>query len=116
KDRGDRKDRNERVERSSDRGDRKDAPRTGSRSGGGEEGMTTYFINLGKGDDLEKGELLKIICDSSGLRSRFVGRIQMFNQHSLFDVKEDKSKGLEAGFNGLQFKGRRIKVNPDKPA
>lgn len=114
KDRGERRGRNDRGERSSDRGDRRDAPRSGSRSGG-EEGMTTYFINLGKGDDLEKGELLKIICDSSGLRSRFVGRIQMFNQHSLFDVKDEKSRGLEAGFNGLQFKGRRIKVNPDKP-
>ena len=78
--------------------------------------MTTFFINLGKGDDLEKGELLKIVCDSSGIRSRSIGRIQMFNQHSLFDVKDDKARGLEAGFKGLQFKGRRIKVNPDKPS
>lgn len=120
-----RRDRDDRGSRDRDRGgrdrdsrgrrDRPDAPRGGKRGPGGEDGMTTFFINLGKGDDLEKGELLKIICDSSGIRSRFVGRIQMFNQHSLFDVNDDKSRGLEAGFKGLQFKGRRIKVNPDKP-
>lgn len=113
-DRGERRDRNDRGrgDFKGERGRDKDR-KGGKKQGGKEEGMTTFYVNIGKGDQLEKGELLKLMCDASGVRSRFVGRIQMFKAHSLIDVKDEKTKGFEAAFKGLQFKGRKIKVSLD---
>ena len=77
---------------------------------GREEGMDTFEINLGKGDQIEKGDLLKIICDITGVRSKFIGRIYMDKEGSRFDVQNAKSKGVANAFQGLRFKGRAIKV------
>jgi ATP-dependent RNA helicase DeaD len=101
---GDKRKKDGKVEKS---GDRKKGKRGES---GREEGMQTFEINLGKGDRLEKGDLLKIICDATGVRSKHIGKIFMFKSGAKFDVAQDKSKGVTAAFQGLRFKGRSIKV------
>jgi len=79
----------------------------------GEAGMQRFSINLGISDRLQKGDLLKIICDASGVRGKHIGRIQMFKKHSIFDVEMAKAKSLSQSFKAAQFKGRRIKVTAD---
>ncbi|MEX2598017.1 MAG: DEAD/DEAH box helicase [Salibacteraceae bacterium] len=100
-DRGRRADKGRKPDRSK-RGDRK--------SEGKEEGMTSFKINLGKSDELRTGDMLKIICDTSGVRSKHIGRINMNSGESYFDVESDKAKGLAEAFKGLRFKGRPLKV------
>lgn len=78
-----------------------------------EGGMQRFSINLGIGDRLQKGDLLKIICDASGVRSKHIGKIQMFKKHSTFDVSDAKSKSLNKAFKGLHYNGRKIQVNVD---
>lgn len=75
-----------------------------------EEGMRRFSINLGVGDRLQKGDLLKIICDASGVRSKHIGRIQMFKNYSVFDMEVSKAKTLNQGSSIGQFKGRNIKI------
>ncbi|HAQ71721.1 DEAD/DEAH box helicase [Salibacteraceae bacterium] len=121
-DRGGRNDRG-RDDRSGDRGrpnvrgrreDRSgDGDRTfNKRVGGKEENMKTFEINLGKGDELNKGDLLKIICDTTGVRSQYIGRIDMFGDNAKFDIEVAKADGVQPAFKGLRFKGRAIKVDP----
>lgn len=101
----------------SDRGDRKGKKgknQRQARNGGMEEGMHRFYVNIGKDDNIQKGDLLKIVCDASGVRSRFIGRIQMFNRHSLVDVDESKSRGFDEAFKGLKFNGRRFKVSREE--
>ena len=80
------------------------------RRGNVERGMQRFSVNLGKMDRLNKGDLLKILCDTSGVRSKYIGRIDMQRQQSFVDVKEQKSAAFAKGFEGLQFKGRKIRV------
>jgi len=82
-----------------------------SRGGGSvEKGMQRFSVNLGKADKLRKGDLLRILCDSSGVRSKYIGRIDMQGQQSYIDVKEQKSGSFARSLDGLQFKGRKIRV------
>ncbi len=78
---------------------------------GGEEGMDSFHINLGRKDRIQTGDLLKIICDTTGVRSKHIGRINMQNDGAYFDVKTDRSAGVPDAFKGLRFKGRPIKVS-----
>ena len=75
-----------------------------------EEGMLSFSINLGRKDRLQTGDLLKIICDTTGVRSKHIGRIQLQPDKAIFDVNEDKANGIPEAFKGLRFKGRPIKV------
>lgn len=110
---------NDRGPRDTGRGrnDRNDRKRGKERSkpgkGGIEENMHRFYVNIGKDDQIQKGDLLKIVCDASGVRSRFIGKIQMFGRHSLIDVDQSKSKGFDQAFNGLKFNGRRFKVSQE---
>lgn len=94
-----------------ERGSGKDRGKGKRNSEGREEGMDTFEINLGKADQLRKGDLLKIVCDTSGVRSKHIGRIHMGPKSSRIDVKTDRSQGFMKAFKGLRFKGRPIKVS-----
>ena len=80
---------------------------------GKEPGMDTFFINVGSIDKVSKGELLRMVCDVSGLRGKDIGAIRVMKNHAIFDVKEAKSKGLEKKFKGLEFEGRKIRMNKE---
>jgi ATP-dependent RNA helicase DeaD len=118
-DRGPRSDRGDRPERS-DRPERFDRPeRTprGDKDGGShEENMERFYISIGKDDEVEKADMLKIICDASGVRSRHIGKIQMFQKHTVFDVEQAKISGFVEAFDGLRFNGRKLKVSVDSPS
>ena len=106
--------RNDRDRRGRDRGERGDRGDRNERGGGRrrkEEGMETYFINIGDVDHVNKGELLRIICDQSGVNGRDVGAIRINKNHTFFDVKDDRTQGIEKKFDGMEYKGRKIRMN-----
>lgn len=91
-----------------DRGGRRERGRTNDR--GKEEGMKTYFINLGRKDNINKGALLGLVCDATGLTGDDIGRIVLDGAHSFMDVKEEVAPQMEK-INGLQRDGRELRAN-----
>ena len=81
--------------------------------GSHEEDMDRFYVSIGRDDELEKADVLKIVCDASGVRSKYIGKIQMYGKHTLVDVSKEKSKGFSDAFQGLRFNGRRLKVSLD---
>lgn len=79
---------------------------------GHEAGMNRYFINLGTIDQMNKGGLLRFICDNTGLSGNDIGRINLDQRHAFFDVDE-KASGKVNALNGQKFSGREIRVNRD---
>jgi ATP-dependent RNA helicase DeaD len=98
----------DRFERRKDRDDK--------RGSSHEEDMDRFYVSIGRDDELQKADILKIVCDASGVRSRFIGKIQMFGKHTLIDVDRAKSGGFPNSFNGLRFNGRKLKVSLDNPS
>lgn len=106
--------RNERGEdRGGRRGDRGDRRERDSR--GNEPGMSRFFINLGTVDHLNKGGLLRFICDNTGLKGNEVGRITLDQRHAFFDVRESATSVIN-DLNGKKYDGRDIRVNKDDGA
>ncbi|MDR0803311.1 DEAD/DEAH box helicase [Fluviicola sp.] len=99
KERGDRFDRKDRFERS-ERGDR------GSR----DANRTRFFVSLGKRDGLNPGGLLRVICDSTGLKSASVGRIDVMPNFSFFEADKSDEAAILSKVNGADYEGHRVSV------
>ncbi|QJP35381.1 DEAD/DEAH box helicase [Nonlabens sp. Ci31] len=80
------------------------------RSRGKEEGMKTYFINVGRKDDMNKGALLGFVCDVTGITGNDIGRIVLDGAHSFMDVKEEVASQMEK-LNGTERNNREIRAN-----
>ncbi|BAO56013.1 DEAD/DEAH box helicase [Nonlabens marinus] len=91
-----------------DRGGRRDRGPKNAR--GKEEGMKTYFVNLGRKDNINKGALLGYVCDATGLTGDDIGRIVLDGAHSFMDVKQEVAAQMEK-LNGMQRDGREVRAN-----
>lgn len=69
-----------------------------------------FFINLGKMDGLEKGDLLALIDDTSGVDGRSIGRIELKGAYSFFEVEKDKANAILDGFKEMEYRGRQVRV------
>jgi ATP-dependent RNA helicase DeaD len=104
------------------RGDDDGAPRRRGKSsndGSAEAGYQRLFINLGVLDKVDRGALLRFICDNSKLVGRKVGRIDLKREFSFVEVENDAADGIVESISGLDYKGRTIRMNHadrDKPS
>ena len=72
--------------------------------------MKTYFVNLGRKDNINKGALLGYVCDATGISGNDIGRIVLDGAHSFMDVKEEVANQMEK-LNGMERDGRSIRVD-----
>jgi ATP-dependent RNA helicase DeaD len=108
---GDRKERGDR----NDRFDRKDRFERGERSergsrGRNDENRTRFFVSLGKRDGLNPGGLLRVICDSTGLKSASIGRIDVMPNFSFFEADKSDEGSILSKVNGADYEGHEVKV------
>jgi len=105
--------RNERNDRGGERGERSfgDSERRGRGNDAIEVGYDRLFINVGALDQVNRGGLLRFICDNSGLRGKKVGRIDMKREFSFVEVKSEDANALMSSVSGLELNGRVIRIN-----
>jgi len=109
--RGERKERGDRE----DRFDRKDRFERGERSERGsrgrtDENRTRFFVSLGKRDGLNPGGLLRVICDSTGLKSASIGKIDVMPNFSFFEADKTDEGSILSKVNGADYEGHEVKV------
>jgi ATP-dependent RNA helicase DeaD len=102
-DRAERGDRGERGERRE--GNRGERPM--------EKGMQRLFLNIGEMDNVNKGMMVRIICDLAGIRGNAIGRIDIKREFSFVDVEDKLARKVVESMNGTNFEqsGRKLKVN-----
>lgn len=100
------RDRNDREDRG-DRPTRERAPRN-------DEGKTRFFVSLGKRDGLNPGGLLRVICDSTGLRSDSIGRIDILASFSFFEADNELADQIINKVNGTEYEGHNVSVEVTK--
>ncbi|MFN5208736.1 MAG: DEAD/DEAH box helicase [Bacteroidota bacterium] len=86
---------------------REGSPRENGRR---EELNGRFFINLGEMDGLSKSGLRDLIADNGGISAKDVGRIDLKNTFSFFDVDPSLAKIVYKNFYKKEFNGRFIKV------
>ncbi|MGV3611505.1 MAG: DEAD/DEAH box helicase [Fluviicola sp.] len=108
--------RSDRKERGDDRFDRKDRFERGERSERAPRGdrdnanRTRFFVSLGKRDGLNPGGLLRVICDSTGLKSASIGRIDVMPNFSFFEADKTDEGAILAKVNGSDYEGHTVNV------
>ncbi len=68
------------------------------------------FINLGKMDGLDKGKLLGLICDRTGLKGKDIGKIDVKGAYSFFEVDKSLTTTAREHLHGFEYKGRMVRV------
>jgi len=105
KERGDRDDRFDRKDRF-ERGERSErAPRDRDNAN-----RTRFFVSLGKRDGLNPGGLLRVICDSTGLKSASIGRIDVMPNFSFFEADKTDEGAILSKVNGADYEGHQVMV------
>lgn len=68
-------------------------------------------INLGRSQGFDIKALFSLINASNSLKNIDIGRIDLFNDYSLFAVSKNFSEQVLNQLNGKKFKGKKIVVN-----
>ncbi len=92
--------------------DERSSRRDRKRGDGGyrDENKSRFFVSLGRKDGLNPGGLLRVICDSTGLTSKDVGRIDILGAFSFFEVDNEHSDLVTKKANGALYEGKTVKV------
>ncbi|MDI9356065.1 MAG: DEAD/DEAH box helicase [Chitinophagaceae bacterium] len=73
--------------------------------------MTNFSINIGQADDMNKGDLLRFICDTTNLRKENIGLLNLQKNVSHFEVDKRYVEKVIKCFKGIRFEGRELRVN-----
>ena len=82
-------------------------------SGGGKaygDVHNRMFISIGAKDGLDKGKLLRFICDTTGQKGAIFGRIDVQGVYSFVDVVPDKLDEVMQSLNGTRFRDRTVRT------
>src|SRR5690606_28105124 len=75
-----------------------------------EAGFTRLFINIGSVDELNRGDLLGFICNSTQISGKSIGKIDLKGVFSFFEVESALVEKVYEGFKNVDFKGREVRI------
>lgn len=101
---------NAQLGKGKDRGDGKRSDR-GRRD---DKDKVRFFVSLGKRDGLNTGGLLRVVCDSSGLNSSNIGRVDVMSSFSFFEADKQYADLIVNQVNGAEFEGKKMSVEVTK--
>ena len=99
RDRGDRGERGDRRERRNDRPARPP-----------EDNMQRFRVEVGHRDRVKPGNLVGAIAGETGLQGRMIGRIQIFDNHSLVDLPKGMPEDVFNNLRRLRVMNRELQI------
>ena len=101
--RRERGERGERVDRDRRRSDRPSRPP--------EDNMQRYRVEVGHRDRVKPGNLVGAIAGETGLQGRSIGRIQIFDNHSLVDLPKGMPEDVFNNLRRLRVMNRELQIS-----
>ncbi len=111
----------EREDRSDDRKPRRERSETRDRDRGPEEGMQRFRIEVGHDHKVKPGNIVGAIANEADIESKYIGRINIFDDHSLVDLPEGMPKELFKTLKKTRVMGQALNITsvgkgkPDAP-
>jgi ATP-dependent RNA helicase DeaD len=94
-------------------------PRPGEKGmremGMGEKGMTRLFMTLGRKDKVQAAEILKAVAGEAGIPGRSVGKIDIMDHFTFFEVPSEIVEKVLTAMNRAVIKGKKVAVTKAKP-
>ncbi|MEG1830141.1 MAG: DEAD/DEAH box helicase [Cellulosilyticaceae bacterium] len=75
-----------------------------------DSGNVRLFINLGKKDKLQPSHLVKLIASSTSLEGKNIGKIDMLDKFSFFEIPEGNVQEVMDMLTVQKVKGRKINI------
>jgi ATP-dependent RNA helicase DeaD len=69
-----------------------------------------FFVSIGEKDGLNKGGLVRVICDCTRLNSKSIGRIDIMPAFSFFDADTEFADLILNKVNGAEFEGKKMSI------
>jgi len=94
-------------------------PRGGGRTRGGGRGgeggpagagMKRLWLNIGRMDRIQPRDIVGCILGETGLPAATIGRVQLFERHSLVDISATFESQILESLNQAAVKGRKLKA------
>ena len=96
--------------RDRDRGDRRER-RSDRPARAPEENMQRYRVEVGHRDRVKPGNLVGAIASETGLQGRAIGRIQIFDNHSLVDLPKGMPEDIYNSLRRLRVMNRELQIS-----
>ncbi len=76
----------------------------------------SFFINVGRMDNIREGAIVRMVCELAGIRSDRIGQISMKREFSFFDVDKKAAAKVLKALKGAKLDDRNITIRyADKP-
>ncbi len=76
-------------------------------------GKTTFRIEVGYEDGVKPGNIVGAIANEAGLDAKHIGRIEIFEDHTLLDLPEGMPAETMAHLKGVWCAGRQLRITRD---
>jgi len=90
---------------------RKERPRTPRKETLPEEGLERYRIEVGHNHDVKPGNIVGAIANEAGIDSQHIGRINIFDDHSLIDLPEGMPKDIFNELKKTRVGGQQLQIS-----
>lgn len=78
-----------------------------------EDNMERFRVEVGHRDHVKPGNLVGAIANESGLQGRMIGRIQIFETHSLVDLPKGMPEDIFNSLRRLKVMNRELQIRQD---
>ncbi len=69
-----------------------------------------FFVNLGLSAGLNKGAIVRLVCNQTGISSADIGRIDLFNEFSFFDANVEHTDLIIRQASKIDYEGKPMKI------
>ena len=97
------------VERKRSQPDRRERPQR-RKASPPEQGMGRYRIEVGHRHRVKPGHIVGAIANESGLESRYIGRINIYDSHSTVDLPEGMPKEIMRHLKKVSISGQPLRI------
>ena len=79
-------------------------------------GMQTFRVEVGYDHGVKPGNIVGAIANEANIESKHIGRIEIFEDHSLIDLPEGMPPETMAHLKGVWCAGQQLRITPDGEA
>lgn len=105
----------ERAERFTSYHEQVEQRRSHGREAAAEVGMETYRVAVGHEHGVKPGNIVGAIANEADLDSKYIGRIQIFDNYSLIDLPEGMPKEVLQHLKKVWVAGQELRISLQRP-
>lgn len=90
--------------------DPKGSGKKGGRQEHHDENMESFKIQVGHSHGVKPGNIVGAVANESGLDSKYIGRIQIYDQYSTIDLPRDLPQEMIVALKKVRVAGQQLKI------